>query len=230
MFLLFLSTFKFAITREIIKHIFNGRLCIEDHLYIRKQLAFSHHFCSADCLAWTLLLNIADFLGLEIIMFNFCIYFQLAWETLLAQSVLCLGLDLGKLDQNFTCVSQPGCTCVATRRDIMKPNTDAPPPITPNMTKTAMDLTKPTSCTGPDGISYRHLKHLGPVAIKALTDIFNHSILHNTIPNIWKIGKIITILKQNKSPIEPASYRPISYYATPSKYLRGWFNGGFVLF
>ena len=47
-----------------------------------------------------------------------------------------------------------------------------------------IDLTKPTSCTGPDGISYRHLKHLGPVAIRALTDIFNYSIIHNTIPNI----------------------------------------------
>jgi len=85
------------------------------------------------------------------------------------------------------------------------------------MTKTAIELTKPTSCTGPDGISYRNLKHLGAVAIGALTDIFNYSIVHNTIPNIWNIDKIITILKPNKSPTEPASYRPISLLCNPLK-------------
>ena len=40
------------------------------------------------------------------------------------------------------------------------------------------------SFVGPDGISYRHLKQLGPVAIGALTDIFNLSIQYNTIPKI----------------------------------------------
>ena len=99
-----------------------------------------------------------------------------------------------------------------------------PPPITPNMTKATIDLTKPTSCTGPDGISYRHLKHLGPVAIRALTDIFNHSLVHDTKINIWKIGKIIIIFKPNKSPTEPASYRTISLLYNPSKYSRGWFS------
>ena len=85
------------------------------------------------------------------------------------------------------------------------------------MTKSAIALTKPTFCTGTDGISYRYLKHLGPVAIRALRNIFNLSILHDTIPNIWKIGKIITILKPNKSPTEPASYRPISLLCNPLK-------------
>ena len=87
------------------------------------------------------------------------------------------------------------------------------------LTKAAIDLTKPTSCTGPGGISYRHLKHLAPVAIRALTDVFNYSIVHNTIPNIWKIGKIITILKPNKPPTEPLSYRPISLLCNPPKIL-----------
>ena len=56
-------------------------------------------------------------------------------------------------------------------------------------------------------------------AIQKLTDIFNHSIQHNTIPNTWKIAKIIPILKPNKSPTEPASYRPISLLCTLSKIL-----------
>merc|ERR1712121_535768 len=52
-----------------------------------------------------------------------------------------------------------------------------------------------------------------------LTDIFNYSLIHNTIPNIWKLAKIIPILKPNKSPTEPSSHRPISLICTPSKIL-----------
>merc|ERR1712035_99723 len=69
------------------------------------------------------------------------------------------------------------------------------------------------------GISYVHLKHLGPHAIRTLTDIFNFSVQHNTIPNKWKLSKIIPILKSNKSPTEPASYRPISLLCNSSKIL-----------
>ena len=94
-----------------------------------------------------------------------------------------------------------------------------PPLFTTQMTEEALKRTKNTTSTGPDGISYLHLKHLGPHAIRALTDIFNTSIQHNTIPNIWKLAKIISILKPNKSPTEPASYRPISLLSNPSKIL-----------
>ena len=69
-----------------------------------------------------------------------------------------------------------------------------------------------------------------PLGTRTPTDIFNHSILHNTIPNIWKIGKIITILKPNKSPTEPASYRPISLLCNPLKILERLVQWGFVRF
>ena len=48
---------------------------------------------------------------------------------------------------------------------------------------------------------------------------FNLSFTTNSIPNIWKLAKIIPILKPNKSPPEPASYRPISLLYNPSKIL-----------
>ena len=92
-------------------------------------------------------------------------------------------------------------------------------PFTPAMVVDAVRGTKNTSSTGPDGISYQHLKHLGPHAIRALTDIFNYSLAHNSIPNIWKLAKIVPILKPNKPPTEPASYRPISLLCNPSKIL-----------
>ena len=60
---------------------------------------------------------------------------------------------------------------------------------------------------------------VGPHAIKALTDIFNLSLTTNSISNIWKLAKIIPILKLNKSPTEPASYRLISLLCNPFKML-----------
>ena len=98
-------------------------------------------------------------------------------------------------------------------------DTDLPPPFTPESVKSTIDKTPSTSSTGPDGISYRHLKHLGPVAIRALTSIFNHSITHNSIPTLWKKAKIVPILKPHKTPTEPASYRPISLLFNPVKIL-----------
>ena len=69
----------------------------------------------------------------------------------------------------------------------------------------------------PDSISNFHLKHLGPQGIQAFTNISNYTYAHWLIPNIWKQGKIITILKPNKDPTTPPSYRPIILLCTPSK-------------
>ena len=92
----------------------------------------------------------------------------------------------------------------------LRPQNDPPLPFAINMTKQAIEQTKPTASVGPDGVSYRHLKQLAPVAIGALTDIFNLSIQQNTIPKILKLGKIKSILKPSKSPTEPSSYTPVT--------------------
>ena len=57
----------------------------------------------------------------------------------------------------------------------------------------------------------------GPQGLQVLTNIAIYSYSHNTIPNIWKHGKIITIPRPNKDPTDPASYRPITLLCTPSK-------------
>ena len=66
------------------------------------------------------------------------------------------------------------------------------------MIKTVIDSTKSRGSTGPDGISY-------------------HTTVHNNIPNIWKKGNIISILKPRKNPTEPSSYRPSSLMCNPIK-------------
>ena len=76
---------------------------------------------------------------------------------------------------------------------------------------------KNSGAMGIDNISNIHLKHLGPHGTQTLTNIANYSYAHCIIPQIWKLGKIIALLKPNKTPTQAASYRPITLLCTPSK-------------
>ena len=96
---------------------------------------------------------------------------------------------------------------------------DLPPQFTPNMVKTAIKQSGSSKARGPDNISYAHLKHLGPIALNALTEVFNLSLKTNSIPTIWKTATIIPILKPGKEPTKAASYRPISLLSNISKVL-----------
>lgn len=50
----------------------------------------------------------------------------------------------------------------------------------------------------------------------ATTNIASYSFTHCIIPHIWKQGKIMTLLKANKTHTQAASYRPIKLLCTPS--------------
>ena len=127
---------------------------------------------------------------------------------------------LNKHYSNISRLPHRHCDRRITRRlHSLRLDTHLPSPFTPAMTVEAIRRTKNTTSTGPDGISYLHLRHLGPQAVRALTDIFNFSLTNNSIPNIWKLAKITPLLKPNKPPTEPASYRPISLLCNPSKIL-----------
>ena len=89
--------------------------------------------------------------------------------------------------------------------------------ITPQQTTQAIKAAKNNNSTGPDNINIRHLKHLGPLAINYLTQIFNLSLNQNIIPQIWKLAKIIPIPKPNKDPGIGTSYRPISLLSPIAK-------------
>ena len=92
-------------------------------------------------------------------------------------------------------------------------------PFTPSKVQKSIKKAKNTTSSGPDNICNLHLKHLGPQGVKALTNICNYSYSHCIIPTIWKRGKIITLLKPNKDPTQPSSYRPVTLLCTPSKIL-----------
>merc|ERR1712030_252965 len=78
---------------------------------------------------------------------------------------------------------------------------------------------KPKKSAGPDNLSNTHMKHLGPIAIAALTLLYNKALNTNTIPHTWKTANIIPILKPNKNKNNSTSYRPIALLSPIAKTL-----------
>jgi hypothetical protein len=91
------------------------------------------------------------------------------------------------------------------------------PPFTSFQVSSAIKQAKNSPAVGPDGLSALHLKHLGPIAIFALTKLINHSIQSNNIPQIWKNAITIPIPKPDKDPTKSSSYRPISLLSPIAK-------------
>ena len=92
-------------------------------------------------------------------------------------------------------------------------------PFTPADTVEAIKSAKNSTALGPDGFSTLHLKHLGPLAINYLTELFNLSVANADLPAIWKQALVIPVLKPKKPASEGPSYRPISLLCPASKIL-----------
>lgn len=73
--------------------------------------------------------------------------------------------------------------------------------------------------SGLDGIPTIVLKHLPANIINNLVIIFNNALNHSYFTNMWKKIKVLPILKKNKDPAEPSSYRPISLPTMSKVYL-----------
>ena len=83
----------------------------------------------------------------------------------------------------------------------------------------AIRNSKNNNSTGPDGISIRHLKHIGPLCLTYLTNTFNLALNTNTTPHMWKLANIIPILKPDKDHNTGTCFRPISLLSVISKTL-----------
>lgn len=81
----------------------------------------------------------------------------------------------------------------------------------------ALGSTKPSKALGPDELSPIMLKYLGPTAISYLTKLLNLSLRHQVIPNVWKVGRIIPLVKPGKPASKGKSYRPISLLSPVAK-------------
>ena len=67
---------------------------------------------------------------------------------------------------------------------------------TEKMVDNAIRDSKKSKALGPDKIAPIHLHHIGPIALTYLTELLNKSLRSSTIPNIWKIRRVIHLLKQ----------------------------------
>ena len=91
--------------------------------------------------------------------------------------------------------------------------------ITIEQVKEAIRTSKNNNSTGPDNINIKHLKHLGPVAIAYLTQLYNIALNSNNIPHTWKLAKIVPIPKPHKDAGMGTSFRPISLLSPIAKTL-----------
>ena len=83
----------------------------------------------------------------------------------------------------------------------------------------AIKESKNSKATGHDGTSPIMLKHLGPLGVAYLTNIISLSINSAIIPNNWKMGKIIPLLKPGKPMDDSVSYRQITLLSPSAKIL-----------
>ncbi len=106
-----------------------------------------------------------------------------------------------------------------TIRHIKRKKADKVYNYTPQQVKEAIKASKNSKAIGPDGISPIMLKHLGEKGVEYLATLINIAINTSIIPSIWKVGKIIPLLKPGKSIDEGKSYRPISLLSPAAKIL-----------
>ena len=134
-------------------------------------------------------------------------------------------VDPKKLADNFNTLYTPGATTKpskesrAQRRALQKTPPDPAIIITEANTTEAIKKSKSSKALGPDELSPVMLKHLGPKGIAYLTKIFNAVVNTANIPHIWKVGKIIPLLKPKKPADEGSSYRPVSLLCPAAKLL-----------
>ncbi len=65
-----------------------------------------------------------------------------------------------------------------------------------------------------DGITAEMVHHFGPKTREWLLQLLNTSITTHRVPKIWKKAKVVALLKPDKDPKSPKSYRPISLLCT----------------
>ena len=68
--------------------------------------------------------------------------------------------------------------------------------LTTTQVQLAISNSTNNNSTGPNGINIRHLKHLGPLTIRYLTNMYKIALNTNTIPHLLKQATIIPIPKQ----------------------------------
>ncbi|GJQ70198.1 hypothetical protein Trydic_g22658 [Trypoxylus dichotomus] len=114
---------------------------------------------------------------------------------------------------------QPGAAATWTggtrRRDLLTAEEDEEPirPTSPEEVKAIVKSFRPNKAPGPDGITYRALKHVP----KKFVNICNAMLRLRHFPSQWKLADVAMIPKPGQSHNGPQNYRPISLLPVMSK-------------
>ena len=95
-------------------------------------------------------------------------------------------------------------------RMIAKPPTIFTEKFTMNELESVLKILKKKKSPGPDKIHNEMLQNLGTQGKRVLLHLLNLTWTSGKLPNTWKNAIVTPILKDNKDPKEPSSYRPIS--------------------
>ncbi|KZR99556.1 Pol-like protein [Daphnia magna] len=96
-------------------------------------------------------------------------------------------------------------------------------PITTEEINKALTKLK-SNATGPDTIHNKMLANISLTNREFLRHLFNILLFHGITPQAWKEATIIPILKTNKQPNDPTSFRPISLTSYLSKIMERVIN------
>ena len=83
-------------------------------------------------------------------------------------------------------------------------------PFSPEELTSALKHVKMGKACGLDGISAEMILHFGPKTLEWLRSLFNSCALSKNLPKIWRKAKVVSLLKPEKDPYLPESYKPIS--------------------
>jgi ribonuclease HI len=91
--------------------------------------------------------------------------------------------------------------------------------ITLEEVQAALQCLDERKASGPDEIHPRLLRMLPLEGVKLVWRLFNRSWMETVVPQNWRQGKIVPLLKEGKPADQVASYRPICLTATLGKWM-----------
>lgn len=74
----------------------------------------------------------------------------------------------------------------------------------------AIKTLKAGKAPGPDNLHPEFFLHLDDSCLEWLRKLLSYFLQSNKLPKIWKIAKVVAVVKPNKPADAPGSYRPIS--------------------
>ena len=90
--------------------------------------------------------------------------------------------------------------------------------VAPDKVRAKLASLRPNSSSGPDNIHPRVFRESPDSLSVPLSILFRKSIDAGRLPADWKVGEVVPIYKKGDRQ-RPASYRPVSLTAVPSKVL-----------